>query len=75
MSQCHLWTASSRRRWGHWGRVVRWVLLRRAGLSPMRSSGGRGARRLVSVGMALALVVRCLDLFRRGLGGEWEGGC
>ena len=74
MSQCHLWTAIRRRRWGHWGRVVRWVLLRRAGLSPMRSSGGRGARWLVSVGMVLALVVRCLDLFRRGLGGEWEGG-
>ena len=29
---------------------------------------------MVSVGMALALVVRCLDLFWRGLGGEWEGG-
>ena len=63
------------RQWGHWGRVVRWVLLRRAGLSLVRSSGGRGARWLVSVGVALALVVRCLGLFRRDLGGEWEEGC
>ena len=75
MSQCHLWMAIRHRRWGHWGRVVRWVLLRRAGLSPVRSSGDRGARWLVSVGVAVALVVRCLGLFLRGLGGEWEEGC
>ena len=75
MNQCHLWMAIRHRQWGHWGRVLRWVLLRRAGLSPVRSSGDRGARWAVSVGVALGLVVRCLGLFRRGLGREWEGGC
>ena len=75
MSQCHLWMVIRHRRWGHWGRVVRWVLLRRAGLSPVRSSGDRGARRLVSVGVALALVARCLGLFLRGLGDEWVERC
>ena len=74
MSQCHLWMAIRHRRWGHGGRLVRWVLLCRAGLSPVRSSGDRGARWSVSVGVALGLVVRCLDLVWRGLGGEWEGG-
>ena len=75
MSQCHLWMAIRHRRWGHWGHVVRWVLLRRAGLSPVRSAGDRGARWLVSVGVALALVVRCLGLFLRGLGDEWVERC
>ena len=75
MSQCHLWMAIRHCRWGHWGRVVRWVLLRRAGLSSVRSSGDRGARWLVPVGVALALVVRCLGLFLRGLGDEWVERC
>ena len=75
MSQCHLWMAIRHRRWGHWGRLMRWVLLRRAWLGPVRSSGDRGARWLVSVGVALALVVRCLGLFLRGLEEEWVERC
>ena len=75
MIQCHLWMAICHRRWGHWGRVLRWVLLRRAGLSPVRSSGDQGAHWLVSVGVAVALVVRCLGLCLWGLGGGWEEGC
>ena len=70
MSQCHLWLAIRHHRWGHWGRLVRRVPLHWAGLSQVRSSGDRGARWSVEVGVALALVVRCLGLLLRGLGGE-----
>ena len=75
MSQCHLWLAIRHRRWGHWGRLVRRVPLCWAGLSQVRSSGDRGARWSVEMGVALALVVRCLGRLLRGLGVRgWRGG-